>query len=217
MKTSVGCREKHGFTLVEMLVVLAIISILAGLSAVGIQKMREQGNINVARSEIALLKSNIESFRTAMGDYPPSSLSGIKVVGNGVNDGNESLFGYLLTKKASGPFATDLGEDRWKNNDNDELTASQVKIVAREINWTRGNNKLLEYCDFWFEPYVYIHHRDYGKKFRYVTSDGTYFDVEARKNSTTGTWYAPTTFQLWSLGPDGINQNGEGDDLVSWN
>ena len=90
-------------------------------------------------------------------------------------------------------------------------------IVARDIDWTRGNNKLLEYGDFWGEPYVYIHPRDYGTKFRYLTSDGTSFEAASKKNKTTGNWYASDSFQLWSLGTDGINQNGEGDDLVSWN
>jgi len=75
---------------------------------------------------------------------------------------------------------------------------------------------LTEYVDLWGAPYVYIHCRDYGKKLKYQLEDGTTFEAEARKNPTTGTYYAATTYQLWSLGPDGVNQNGDGDDVVSW-
>ena len=205
-----------GFTLIEMLVVLAIISILAGLTMVGIQKARVHGEEKAARAELVMLASRIESFNTAMGDYPPSSLADIKVTINGINDGNESLFAFLTTRKKGGPFADDLKEDRWVNADGDELTAKGLKTVADEIQWTRGNARLLEYGDLWRQPYVYIHSRDYGKKFRYQAEGGEVFEVEAQKNPVTGTYYSPTTYQLWSLGTDGLNQNGNGDDIASW-
>ena len=80
----------------------------------------------------------------------------------------------------------------------------------------RGTAALLEYGDVWGSPYVYIPATDYGKKLRYQGIEGEPFEVEARKNPTTGTYCAPTTYQLWSLGADGVNQNGEGDDIVSW-
>jgi prepilin-type N-terminal cleavage/methylation domain-containing protein len=204
------------FTLIEMLVVLTIISILAGLTMVGIQKARKYGEEKAARTELVGLASRIESFNTAMGDYPPSSLADIKIATNGINDGNESLFAFLLSRKGGGPFADDLKEDRWVNADNDELTPKGLKTVTDEIQWTRGNAKLLEYVDLWRSPFVYIHSRDYNKKFRYQGEDGSLFEVEAQKNPATGTYFAPTSYQLWSLGTDGVNPNGGGDDIASW-
>jgi prepilin-type N-terminal cleavage/methylation domain-containing protein len=205
-----------GFTLIEMLVVMTIISLLAGLTLVGVQKARQAGYENVVKADLASLKSDIEAFRNAMGDYPPSSLGDIKVKGNGINEGNESLFAFLLGRKMGGPFASDLREDRWTNLDGDELTPRQVQTVQKEIDWTRGNSQLLEYVDFWGAPFVYVHHRDYATKFKYLDAARNSFEVEARKNPATGTYYAPDSFQLWSLGLDEQNQNGEGDDIVSW-
>ena len=207
---------RSAFTLIEMLVVMTIISLLAGLTLVGVQKAREAGYENVVKSDVSSLKSDIEGFRNAMGDYPPSSLTDIKIKGNGINDGNESLFAFLLTKKLGGPFASDLREDRWTNLDNDELTARQAKTIQQEIDWTRGNNQLLEYVDFFGTPFIYLHNRDYETRFKYRDAEGNTFEVAAQKNPATGTYYAPNSFQLWSLGPDGKNQNGEGDDIVSW-
>lgn len=208
---------RGGFTLIEILVVLSILSLLAGLTMVGVMKAREYGEEKAEAATIAMLKARVESFANVMGDFPPSSFSRIKVAGNGVNEGNESLFAWLLTKKRGGGFADGLEEDRWVNVDGDQLDSKQVREVAKHINWTRGNNQLLEYTDLWGAPYIYIHNEDYGKKLKcQTTAEGGVFEVEARQSPTTGTYFAPTTFQLWSLGPDGVNQNGEGDDIVSW-
>ena len=209
-------RRGGGFTLIEMLVVLTIISILAGLTLVGLQKGRMWGDQSACQTDINALVARIGNFSNAFGDRPPSSLADIKVKGNGVNEGNESLFAFLISRKKGGPFADDLKEDRWKNADGDEAKGADVKAIQTAIDWTRGNNQLLEYTDLWGNPYIYIHSRDYGKKLKYQCEGGDVFEVEARKSAKTGTYYAPTTFQLWSLGPDGVNQNGEGDDIVSW-
>ena len=205
-----------GFTLIEILVVVAIISILAGLSMAGLQYARKRGNENAARVEIQMLGARIKSFENEYGDFPPSSLSDIKIQGNGLNDGNESLFAFLQTRKHGGRFAEDLKEDRWRNADGDRVAASDAKTLKQKIDWGRGENaELLEYVDLWGNPYVYIHSKDYGKKFRYQNEEGI-FEVEAQKNPATGTYYAPTTFQLWSIGEDDLNENGNGDDIVSW-
>lgn len=208
--------SRAGFTLVEMLVVCAIISVLAGLIMVGLQHGRKSGQETACSTDIQMLVSRLQNLRNGFGDYPPTSLSDLKIKGNGINDGNESLFAFLLSRKHGGPFADDLKEDHWRNFDADEVKGADVKIIDKEIHWTRGNNQLLEYVDFWGNPYVYIHSRDYGKKFKYQLEDGTFFDAEAQKNPATGTYFASSTFQLWSLGSDGLNQNGEGDDIVSW-
>lgn len=209
-------KSSPGFTLIEMLVVCAIIALLAGLTMVGLQKARISGQETACAAEVQMLASRVESFKNAFGDFPPTSLADARIKGNSTNDGNESLFAYLLSKRKGGPFADDLKEDRWHNSDHDEVKGTDLKTLEKEIAWTRGNGQLLEYVDLWGEPFIYIHSRDYGKKWRYQKDDGTTFDVEAQKNPTTGTYYAPNKFQLWSLGPDGLNQNGEGDDIPSW-
>lgn len=205
-----------GFTLIELLVVCAIISILAGLTMVGLQAARRSGQESATAAEIHMLVSRIESFKNAFGDFPPTSLESIKIKCNGLNDGNESLFAFLQSKRHGGPFADDLKEDRWQNSDKDELRGADLKVVEKELNWIRGSGQLLEYIDLWGAPLVYIHSRDYIKKHKYQLPDGAVIEVEAQKNAQTGTYFAPSRFQLWSLGADGINQNGEGDDVVSW-
>ena len=126
-----------GFTLIEMLVVLTIISILAGLTLVGLQKGRMWGDQSACQTDINALVARIGNFSNAFGDRPPSSLADIKVKGNGVNEGNESLFAFLISRKKGGPFADDLKEDRWKNADGDEAKGADVKAIQTAIDWTR--------------------------------------------------------------------------------
>ena len=208
-------RRDTGFTLIEILVVIAIISILASLAGYGVLRARKTGLETAAKTDVTMLSTAIDGFRNAFGYYPPSSLAALKLKTNGINDGNESLFGFLLTRKKGGPFA-DLKENQWVNADGDALTQADAKIARAEIDWVRGTDQLLEYVDLWGNPYVYIHSRDYGKKLKCQALGGDTFEVQAQKNPVTGTWCSPTTYQLWSLGADGVNQNGEGDDIASW-
>ena len=209
-------RRGSGFTLVELLVVIAIIAILAGISIAGLQLAQEEGHVGAERHTISLIRTGIEQFSQAMGDYPPTSLDYFKVKGNGINEGNESVFACLQTRKKNGPFIGHLDESRWQNLDGDKLSSTDLASLRATLDWTRAGDQLLEYVDYWGNPFVYIHNRDYGKKLKYKAADGSVFEVEAAKSPSTGGYAAPTSYQLWSLGPDGLNQNGDGDDICSW-
>lgn len=67
-----GRQQKSGFTLVEILVVIAIITVLAALLTP--VAMRALTSARDARMgiELAQLSQAIEAYRTEMGDYPPS-------------------------------------------------------------------------------------------------------------------------------------------------
>lgn len=70
MKLFPNNRYLAGYTLVEVLVVLAVILILAGISfgtAAGIQSARMK---SIAKAEIALMTQSLSRFHTEFGDYP---------------------------------------------------------------------------------------------------------------------------------------------------
>ncbi|MCX7203331.1 MAG: type II secretion system major pseudopilin GspG, partial [Burkholderiales bacterium] len=63
-------RRFSGFTLLELLVVLVILGLLAGLVAPRMFGNVSKSEVKVARAQIASLETAIENFRLDMGRYP---------------------------------------------------------------------------------------------------------------------------------------------------
>ncbi len=62
--------KSRGFTLLEMLVVLVIIGLLAGLVGPRLFKNVEKSNITTAQAQIKLLRGAVENLRLDIGRYP---------------------------------------------------------------------------------------------------------------------------------------------------
>jgi type II secretion system protein G len=69
-------RTIGGFTLVELLIVIAIIAILAALVLAAAGSVQKKGARSRAEAEIAALEAALESFKADNGDYPSNSLAG---------------------------------------------------------------------------------------------------------------------------------------------
>src|SRR5690348_16643238 len=63
---------RGGFTLMEMLVVVAIIVMLAGVSAYGYMRYLESARESTAKLQIAHLQEAVELYKTDQGEYPDS-------------------------------------------------------------------------------------------------------------------------------------------------
>ena len=59
-----------GFTLIELLVVIAIVGILIGLSFIGLQGAREASRDSKRKSDIELIRSGLEIYRSDCNAYP---------------------------------------------------------------------------------------------------------------------------------------------------
>lgn len=63
-------RTRKGFTILELLIVIAVIAILVGIALPRFKGMRDEGNIARAKGEMRSLQTAIESYRIHAGSYP---------------------------------------------------------------------------------------------------------------------------------------------------
>ncbi len=222
--SAVPVSRASGFTLIELLTVIAIISVLAGLTYGSISVARRFADQKATQQEILNLVAAANSYNnSAWGDYPAGSLAAFKLKGNGVNEGNEALVLALSGRKKGGPFHEPFSETRLENGDADQIAARDLQTLKTDLDLPQSTPHLYEYIDIWGNPFVYIHNRDYGTKakVKYTSRPreaavAVQVEVLAAKSAKLGTFQAPTSFQIWSFGPNGKNENGEGDDIASW-
>jgi prepilin-type N-terminal cleavage/methylation domain-containing protein len=79
--------RRHAFTLVELLVVMAVIATLAAILFPVFGNIKKNGAIRKARAEMLKVVMAIESYKAQMGHYPPDH-----VIAGGVNPAVNSLY-----------------------------------------------------------------------------------------------------------------------------
>ncbi|MGH9361569.1 MAG: type II secretion system protein, partial [Thermoanaerobaculia bacterium] len=194
LRTERGPRS--GFTLVEILTVIAIISILAGLTFASITYGRRFADRKATEQEIQMLVAAAERYNTERGDYPPGTLAMLKLKGNATNEGNEALLLSLQSRKKAGPYHDPVKDSRLQNRDQDRITPKELQALKRDLDLPQVADGLFEYVDHWENPFVYIHHRDYASKARieYLDRDGNRVAVQPAKSQKLGTFQSPTSF-----------------------
>ncbi len=144
----------YGFTLVELMVVIAIMGILISLVTAGAQAARRRGAVTKAKVTISGMETAMAEYAGDLGTYPPT--------------GNGPMIAALQddpgTPDWSGPYM-EFKQDELKDG---------------------------ELMDPWGHPYVYV-----------SVNGGA---PQHRERS----------FDLYSLGPNGVDDQGMGDDLVNW-
>jgi prepilin-type N-terminal cleavage/methylation domain-containing protein len=204
--------RSRGFTLVEMLAVMAIIAVLAGLIVSVSSMAQRRSREKAAQATIVRLRLAAEQYQADFGDYPPTSLRELGAIStNGVNEGIESLLRCLTTRRERGPYLQ-FDEKELANTDGDSISRDPCDSVIE-------SKELFEIVDPWGNPFIYFHNRDYrgGEKIeRYEFADGERPRCKPHPSEKTGAFPAPGSFVIWSAGPDGKNDDGEGDDIASW-
>src|SRR3990170_4061157 len=61
---------RRGFTLIEMLVVLAILVLIMSMVGPRILGSRDKANVNAAKSQIEMLQASLEHYTLDMNDFP---------------------------------------------------------------------------------------------------------------------------------------------------
>ena len=83
-----GVRRAGAFTLIELLIVVSIIAILAGLTLSTLGYVNRKSAESRARTEVVALSSAIENYKLDVGSYPPAADLYNELIGQGsINDG----------------------------------------------------------------------------------------------------------------------------------
>jgi general secretion pathway protein G len=183
MKTN--SRKTHaGFTLIELMAVITIIIILAGLVVGGMGFVNERQAKEKAKVQMALLEKAIEEYKLDMGTYPGTGTNfGGSATGSS-GDFSQVLYtalfydGYNHTKSANPP-------SNWSKAT--KIYLPELDPTSNKLGWTTGSGTTpsanLPITDPW------------GGKYRY----------------RVGTNAQNPDFDLWSMGKDGKTRAGPND------
>jgi prepilin-type N-terminal cleavage/methylation domain-containing protein len=208
--------RRSGFTLVEMLVVIVIIAILAGLLTTTVISSLRTAKMKNTRTKMIAIEASLDTYKLDFGDFPPTTLEGFgktKSSLNRKNNGAEALVACLASKRKGGaPYYQPSDESgAYANTDDD--TAS-----ANFTGWYFGDTKLREYADDWGNPVVYIHHRNYQRPTVMMQevqlANGKSAMWQPEKLQETKAFPNARKFIMISAGPDGIM--GTADDVKNY-
>ena len=202
-----GRSSRAGFTLVEILAVIIIISVLMAFLVPSLLAGKDSVDMNATRAFLGQLTTEVESYERENGSFPASTFpKSMDPKPSVTNMGIESLVIALMPADGSYVAAGAL-DDKLINSDLDNTKRSLTRFKKADA---------FELSDSWDNPIVYLHRRDYEKGCAYLTyseDEGDLVEVKvtAAINPKTGDAYRLDSFQLISAGPDG--EFGSDDDV----
>lgn len=182
----------RGFTLMELVVVMAIIAILAGLSMAALRRARIKAHEAKAKSMIASLQIALSMYETDYGAYPQSAKGGAdQVNGNSRNTGPGyyNLVKALSVTTGGGPYM------EFKKDDLDESDPDRPVLL-----------------DPWGRAYVYV-----SRKY-WAAPISSWMDVIYEQGPFHPDTANPenNTYNIYSLGVDGKTYKGQEQDASDW-
>lgn len=211
-------RRRAGFSFIEILVVMGIIAVLAGLGIAIIQIANRRGPQSKTQALISNLKGTVDAWKLRFSAYPPMKLSQIASradsgkeikpgeVTNSTNEPIEALYQALYWPG----FAYDIeinAETDVSNLDDDQL---KTAVTSR-------GTALSEFKDAWGNPLYYFVNTQYTEAEKSPPSYDSprHGEVQPKPwREAGGGFVNPNGFQIFSAGEDGLPNTD--DDIRSW-
>jgi general secretion pathway protein G len=131
-------RKTRGFTLVEVLLVIAILGVLAGVFAYTVGGRLSKSKINAAELLIGQFSAKLGEYNIDIGHYPTEDEGNLSALVTKPSFDDETLgpkwVGYLKAKQLKDPWGTELSYELVDKEDGD-TTTQEVHV------WSHGPNK----------------------------------------------------------------------------
>jgi general secretion pathway protein G len=114
---------RGGFTLLELLLVLAILVVLGGIVAVNVVGTGQAANVDATTAQLKMLKSNIDMFQIRMNSMPAS----LEELRDGPSDASKKA-------KWVAPIITEIPKDAWGNELDFKVNGNSYEIRSPGID-----------------------------------------------------------------------------------
>jgi prepilin-type N-terminal cleavage/methylation domain-containing protein len=181
-------RRTHGFTLLELLVVISIMALLASLTLMGFRHASNQSSRNRTTATHRAIMSALENYHSDNGEYPEPRSQGqdVQFGTSSYNIAGALMLYQALSGDGSDEIKTSGGGSGSSDGliKDDELTEAKWKEIPKEVILKTSNGWML--IDGFGHPFQYTYpQRQTGKE-------------QGTKSSNT----VNTTYDLWSFAED---------------
>ncbi len=220
---STSARRPRGFTLVELLVVVAIIAMLAALVTPAVIRARSAARNAAIDTEIDLLHMAIMTYRNEYGSFPPcnSDLTATGRAGRHI----ARLFprcSDITLQLGSTAVSPETALRAWlrgyTNDPMNPVSGAGGRKPLFDFDQSRLSSGAYAPPGRPNSPYVYIDSTAYGSvdsPTQFVVGTGTY-RAQFQVISSSTVFFNPDTFQILCAGQNGEWRNGDSDDLSNF-